>query len=167
MDWWREFIIFIAKTMKPDNYLELGSSVGTTLSAVLPFVKEKVVGVDIRQTIQNTDKIIFYQTTTDAFFDNPPDIRYDLIFIDADHRYKQAKKDFKHAAKLLKDNGLIIIHDTYPMDKSYLCEKECADSYKLAWEIRTKMNKKFEIVTLPFHPGISIIRKSKKQLNWT
>ena len=37
--------------------------------------------------------------------------KYDLIFIDASHEYKDVKKDFEIYSKMLNKKGIIILHD--------------------------------------------------------
>ena len=46
--------------------------------------------------------------------------------------------------------------------EKYLDKGYCGDSYKTAWHIRNNYKEKCEIVTIPFHPGLSIIKKSIK-----
>ena len=164
--WHSSLIMNIASAMHPVNYLELGTAAGTTITSVAHIISGKAVGVDRKNLMDSRNKIEFYHMSTDEFFNNPPPLTYDLIFIDADHKFEQAKKDFLNAVRFLNDNGIVVIHDTYPGNADYLNDDRCSDSYRLAWEIRTKMNRDFEIVTIPVHPGLSIIRKSGKQLSW-
>ena len=58
------------------------------------------------------------ETSERAYYDFfvREDIKIDLLFIDGDHSYEGVKKDFDLYSKLLKPNGLILIHDT---DSSY------------------------------------------------
>jgi len=37
---------------------------------------------------------------------------YDFVFIDGDHSYNGAKKDFENALKVIKPNGIIAFHDS-------------------------------------------------------
>ena len=57
-------------------------------------------------------------TTEDAFYNFfvKRDIKIDYLHIDADHTYEGCKRDFKLYSTLMKDNGIISIHDT---DKRY------------------------------------------------
>lgn len=57
------------------------------------------------------DVAMFHNKTTDNFFVDEPLNKYDIIFIDADHSYEGARKDFVNAQKHINENGLIIFHD--------------------------------------------------------
>jgi hypothetical protein len=51
--------------------------------------------------------------TSDEFF-MQNSIKYDVIFIDGLHLYEQAYKDVKSSLGILKENGIIIMHDCNP-----------------------------------------------------
>lgn len=50
------------------------------------------------------------QQVLDAAGDAP----FDLIMIDADHRYEGVKRDFELYAPLVAENGVIVLHDVLP-----------------------------------------------------
>lgn len=105
----------------------------------------------------------FYKMTTDEFFKRvekskviltpPPD----LIFIDADHRYEQARKDFYNSLLYLNSKGIIILHDTFPEKKENTTPSLCGTVWRLAEEIRSK--KELEIFTFPHFPGLSLVKR--------
>jgi predicted O-methyltransferase YrrM len=161
------FIENLASYIRPENYLELGVRCGKTFKKVSPLCS-KATGVDIANpqfVIPNNS--VYLETTTDEFFEKiSPDEKYDLIFIDADHSHEQSLKDFLNAEKHLIDDGFIILHDTYPFD-SYLFKPElCNDCYKTALYIKQNLYTRFEILTLPFNPGLTLVKKmpQNKQL---
>lgn len=43
--------------------------------------------------------------------------KFDLIFVDPFHEYKESRRDFSILIPLLKDNGILISHDCYPENK--------------------------------------------------
>ena len=43
--------------------------------------------------------------------DKKPTRRYDVIFIDGDHSYKQTKKDWENVEKIMSKNSLVFFHD--------------------------------------------------------
>ena len=96
---------------KPKNYLEIGvRDPNHNFNKIL--IKDKD-GVDPNwlEDPTNGNK---YQMGSDTFFDNLNDKKYDLIFIDGLHTYKQALKDINNAINHLSINGTILIHDCNP-----------------------------------------------------
>ena len=87
-----------------------------------------------------------------------------LGFIDGDHNYEQARKDFDNLAPFVVDNGWILLHDVYPPMEDYVDENRCGTVYKLRQEIEE--DKRFDCVTLPVGTamgvGILLVRKKPK-----
>lgn len=158
-----DFIAIIANIINPTIYVELGLYQGETLSKVLPHVG-KCFGVDIKtnehlENLENNykNKLIITYCKTNVFFETF-DAKIDMAFIDADHCFESALCDFNNVFNLLSDNGIIIIHDTDPIDNKYMDFGYCGDSYKLTplLEKRDDIN----IITLPLtEAGLSIIMK--------
>jgi len=162
-------IEYFASILRPDVYLELGVYKAETISKVSKFTKQ-AIGVDIIRP-QNTKGFTFYNMSTDVFFQkiDCKEITIpilDMVFIDAYHSHEQSLKDFDNVFKYVSEGGLIFLHDTYPANEALTSQGYCGDAYRTAWEIR--MDKKIccEIVTIPASPGMSIVRKSSKQLLW-
>ena len=65
-------------------------------------------------------------TTEEAFYNFfvKRDIKIDYLHIDADHTYEGCKRDFKLYSTIMRDNGIISIHDT---DKRYWDDFETYD----------------------------------------
>jgi len=163
-----EVVIHFATILRPDVYLELGLYKGETITQVGAFAKQ-TIGVDIHKP-SNVFQFTFFQMSTDTFFSKVKSGEIDLpaldmVFIDADHAYEQSLVDFHNTLGYVSDHGLIFLHDTYPRDESFTNPRYCGDSYKTAWYIRKEYSD-CEIVTIPCHPGLSIIRKSTSQLLW-
>ena len=53
--------------------------------------------------------------TSDQFF-KKNDEKFDCIFIDGLHEYKQVKKDIINSLKFLNDDGVVLLHDCLPND---------------------------------------------------
>jgi hypothetical protein len=88
-----------------------------------------------------------------------------LTFIDGDHCYGQAKKDFFNAANLTIDNGYILLHDTYPPSEKYLSpDSACGDVYRLRQELEA--DARFDTLTLTYgvamDVGLTICRVKPK-----
>lgn len=158
----------LAIEARPDVYVELGVAEGYTINKVVDYVG-KAIGVDSdnNSKLLLNKKIEFYNMTTDNFFEAMKNsLKIDMLFIDANHDYDQALKDFINFSSIVNENGLIMMHDTFPIDERHIIKGRCSDSWRVAVYIRKNFNKDFEIMTIPIHPGISIIRKANKQLIW-
>jgi len=153
------------------RYLELGIRKGFCFNVIAPLTIE-AYAVDTRnyfKYVKNNKNLVWNNTTTSNFLKNhDPKRKFDLVFIDADHSHKGSLNDFKLVLPLVNENGIILLHDTYPPNKEFTKPGYCSDTYKTAEYIRKNFNKECEISTLPFDYGISIVRKIKlgKQLMW-
>jgi hypothetical protein len=169
-----EIIFSIAKALtefKPYAvYLEMGVYTGETFNLVAPLFKEAwAVDADARMYdfIKNNANLKWYLQYTDDFILNLDSrAQFDMVFIDANHQHEQSLRDFTGIVPYVKENGLIILHDTYPPNKEFLSPSLCGDTYKTAWYIRQHFRDDFEIVTIPYCYGVSIVRKIKKQVLW-
>ncbi len=156
------FIANICKFWKPNVYLEYGLSNCLTTSAVAPFCK-KLIGVDVNHhsnmnTIPNLE---FYKMTTSDFKPilDSLNIKIDVAFIDACHNSKVVVQDFHDIFPHLSENGMIFLHDTYPVDSIYLKPSYCDDCYKTPNVIKYFYGSQIEILTLPIQPGLTCVRK--------
>jgi len=72
-------------------------------------------------------------TTKNAFYNYfvKKDIKIDFLHIDAGHSYEDVKQDFELYSTLVKDNGMISIHDT---DKKYQKELIITEDEKEYYE---------------------------------
>jgi hypothetical protein len=53
--------------------------------------------------------------TSDAFFEQlDPSQRFDLVFVDGLHTYKQTTRDIQNSFRHLQRGGLIVCHDVWP-----------------------------------------------------
>ena len=162
MDYY-DFMELVAYFLKPKVYVELGLYDGQTFSKMIPHATQ-CFGVDIKpnknlQQLENKypDKIKIIYDTTDNFFLTFNE-KIDIAFIDADHHFESALKDFENVLKLLNDDGIIFMHDTDPITNKYMDQQLCGDSYKIVplLEKRNDIN----IITIPITvAGLSIIMK--------
>jgi predicted O-methyltransferase YrrM len=166
IDMHTDVIEFFASKVNPNLYVELGLYKGETINRVAKHAKRSI-GVDLISGFSDKN-FEFFQMSTDDYLEilKKENLKIDMLFIDADHSYEQSLKDFDGYFEFVNDDGFIFMHDTYPISEKYLDKGYCGDSYKTAWHIRNNYKEKCEILTIPFHPGLSIIRKSTKQLFW-
>lgn len=154
-----DFIIQLIKSVNCKNYLELGIYDGDTLSRVSPFVN-RAIGVDIKDIRKNKSSGEFYLSNTDEFFKTFND-KMDVIFIDADHNVESVKRDFINSLNILNEFGIIILHDTDPIEKKLISPFYCGDSYKIIDWIRKEFPL-LNVFTLPIsEAGLTIINRSQ------
>jgi hypothetical protein len=158
-----ELITEIVKQLNCSTYLELGIYDGTNLINVSKYV-DRIISVDIKD-IRKQHVGEFHLKTTDEFFENFNEM-VDVVFIDADHNFESVKKDFKNALKILNEFGVIILHDTDPIELKYIDPGYCGDSYKMDGWVRENYPD-LDIMTLPIsEAGLTLIKRKKdKRIN--
>lgn len=155
-------LLFILKDFGAESYLALGIGNGGSFAMECFFMKETLknavevdnlaygsqIGqneIEILSMIENVRpfmgkdcNIQFYKDTTDEYFKQlSKTAKFDVIFIDADHSYEGAKKDYDNSLKHLSKEGLIIFHDI----NSEACPgiqrlwKEAKKEHKSNWEL--------------------------------
>jgi hypothetical protein len=105
---------------------------------------------------------LVYNCTSDVFFqmEKLHELKLAFSFIDGDHMYEQAVKDFLNVWKYTVDEGMIALHDTLPPNEKWTTENKCGTVYKLRRELE-KWDE-IDIFTFPhsaFEVGLSIVRK--------
>lgn len=106
------------KTKSIKSYLEIGVSEGATFNA-LSFDLKVAVDPHFKFDFESleTDHINFFQMTSDDYFINSSSSnKFDLIFLDGLHEYKQTTRDFLNVLVRSHDKSIIIIDDVYPYD---------------------------------------------------
>lgn len=123
----QEIIMDLMREFKLTTLLELGTQSGVTAKTLIDAV---VTGVDIsnKNAQYYTD---FFHGTTDRFFEINQK-RYDVIFIDASHKYEDVKKDFINS---MMHTDFIVMHDVWPDNLEYTKPEWCGTVYKLAYQI--------------------------------
>lgn len=110
------------------NYLEIGVFQGENIRKVKALHKD---GVDPGAEGYVVPEVN-YPITSDAFFDlikNNDDIKYDIIFIDGLHEYKQVLKDISNSLRHIREGGFILLHDCNPVS----FEAQLPDRQTIAW----------------------------------
>ena len=160
-----------AKWIKPNLYVEFGVREGPVLVTVAPFCK-KVHGIDINPInsgiCNKFNQLTPFQMTTDNYVDLlnkiDPKLIIDMAFIDAHHESTKVFKDFEGLFPYVIEDGFIFLHNTYPYDKCMTSPILCNDCYKVPDMIKNKYQDVCEIVTLPFNPGLTIVKKKIQKL---
>jgi predicted O-methyltransferase YrrM len=160
---------FFASWIKPERYLELGVRDGRCFTRIQPHCS-LAISVDMAPVpLSPAPNIEIHQMTTDAYLEyaRNENLQFDMVFIDADHSYEQSYQDFINVKDLVIEDGFIFFHDTYPYAEYMLDATMSHDCYKTPLQIKKQFTKQFEIVTLPFNPGVTICKKvASKDLPW-
>lgn len=169
-NWHEDFIVHLARIIRPKTYVELGLYQCSLFNKIEPFAST-LIGLDIKPEaeafMKQSSKTKFVLGTTDKFalkLRKSP-ISIDMLFIDADHSRKSVLNDFKNFFPFVVDQGIIILHDGYPKDSSYTRAGYCGDCYLAIQELTEKApSGGYEIMTIPVHPGLTICRKRVSHL---
>ena len=160
-----ELFRLIFQSMKPERYLELGVRWGGNLKELAPYCKQ-AVGVDFKigdLNVELPDNVRCVNKYTDEFFEKlKPGVMFDAVFIDADHSFEQSLKDFENVKDRVIEDGLIFFHDTYPCSEEYINPGSSGDVYRTVLYIKQNYIDEFEVMTLPFNPGVTIVKKMKR-----
>lgn len=149
-----------------ERYLELGIAKARCFNKVAPLFR-KSVAVDINpkadEYITGEKNYFFYKCTTDEFYNVCfKDLQFDLIFIDANHRYECVARDLMNSVEHLSEDGIIIVHDTFPPDKESM--NHCYDSWRLQEAFYS--DSKLQFINLPFYYGLFLVKKSNVKPWW-
>ena len=148
-----DLIEYLIGKYKYTDYLEIGCDQDELFSKIK--IKNKV-GVDPKSG-GNVRK------TSDEFFkDNKK--KFDIIFIDGLHTFKQVKNDILNSINCLKEGGIILVHDCMPDSLS----KQAVPRYRMIWNgdvwkaiVDLRQREDLEIFTCEMDQGIGIIKKEK------
>lgn len=171
----RQFLQLLATGMGATRYLELGTYQGGTIAAVAACLPPHGLAVGVDDRHAGVPGTTHYQMQTSEFLARHAATHapYDLVFIDADHQYAAVAHDFFGVLPLVRDQGVIVLHDTYPPDQAHTAVGYCADAWKFAVELRARSREpapsdaiQVEVCTLPIVPGYTIIRRCAAQVPW-
>ena len=159
----RESRIDIVKSIidkkKYNSYLEIGTFKDELFNKINCKYKvgvDPVSGGNVRKTSDD-----FFKTNSQKF---------DLIFIDGLHHYKQVKKDIINSLNALNDKGIILMHDCLPKDYYYQAVPRSqyvwnGDTWKAFLEFRVKDYVDSYCCYADQGIGVILKRKNKNKLN--
>jgi len=157
-----ELINLIIKNRGYKKYLEIG--VNTPAQPGYNWDNAKIElkhGVD-----PNVDTT--FKMTSDEFFAEHIDIKYDLVFVDGLHIFEQAHRDIINSLKWLKEGGAIVVHDCNPVEEITQRRKRASDVWHGdVWKAILKLrieSPDVKIYTVDTDEGCTIIQKGKQKL---
>lgn len=165
-----ELLIWFAKWIKPERYLELGIRDGRCFTQIAPHCKQAIAVDIIDPSFSLTNNMEYKQMDTNQYFNDLKDnnIEFDMVFIDADHSHEQSYADFLNVKDMVIKDGFIFFHDSYPCSEELIASHFCNDCYKTPIKIKEMFSEEWETITLPFSPGVTICKKiyNKNGLPW-
>ncbi len=139
------------------KYLEIGVDNNLVFNSI-PLKIENKFGVD-------PNKGGNFRMTSDEFFQKNNQLKFDVIFIDGLHEYKQCQKDCINSMQQLNKNGIIFFHDFLP--RSYFEEKLprkqsnwTGDVWKVAVELNNSKNVEFKIINIDHGIGVLKLKEN-------
>ena len=109
------------RALEPKLYVEIGVRNGDSLKLASP--RTKCIAIDksdVRSCVEPRPNLTLAVSTSDDFFAHKPNSDrcrgFDLAFIDGDHSFEQAARDFENLEVLAKPSSVIAIHDVIPLD---------------------------------------------------
>jgi hypothetical protein len=106
-------------------------------------------------------KALFTGSTDDYFSSISKKVRFDIIFIDANHDYDFVLRDFNNS--VIRCNKWILIHDLIPPSARYSKPSLCSDSFKILYYLLKETN--FEIYPMNSNFGLTLIKMPADQIN--
>lgn len=128
------------------SYLELG--IGNCINFNSIKSKNKM-SVDIVPNIA-----MFHGTTDEYFAQLPADVRFDIVFIDANHTYEYVVKDFNNSID--HANHWILLHDMFPPDEGAAHPALCGDAYKVLYHMLKYTN--FTVYPMINNYGFTLVK---------
>ena len=135
------------------TYLELGVRDNKTYNKVN--AKSKM-GVD-------TNGAAPFVGTTDEYFEQNPDKRYDIVFIDACHDKDFVLRDFNNSIRI--SNEWVVLHDMIPPTEFHTRQNRCSDSYRILYRMLTATD--FEVYTMNENMGLTFVRMPATEIQLT
>jgi hypothetical protein len=153
-----DIINYLIKLNHYTSYLEIGAGRPDTWREIVCETKH---GVDPNGTPT-------FRMTSDEFFTNHCEQKYDLIFVDGLHHADQAYRDFVNALEALTSEGVLVAHDCSPRN-----EKEqhvpqlrgikawTGDVWKAYIQLRQRSD--LEMYVVNTNNGVGIIRLGEQE----
>lgn len=153
-DWHADLVAGLVNA-RGGTYVEIGVRSGTTYNRAAPHATE-AHAVDIDRQPQVHAVGTFWQMPSDQFFTEWQGMA-DVVFIDGDHSYEQAARDFDNALDRLKPDGVIVLHDTWP------ATPDDPGTTGTVWQLAQELEQDpgLETFTVPVWPGVTLVQRSR------
>lgn len=161
-----ELLNFLIDILDYKTYLEIGVQ--------NPYNNFHKINVSNKIGVEPYPKATFtglLECDSDYFFtiNYSAKLKFDLIFIDGDHRYGQCVRDAMNSLEVLADGGTIVMHDINPTSEDMQADEMpsqtarwCGGAWKVFAEMRMTRPDLFMVSVLEDH-GCGIIQKSENE----
>ena len=171
---------------KAKNYLEIGVRKGACFLRIKASHKIAIdpsfkisIGRKLRYLIKNPWNVnnSYFEKTSDDFFRDEgqtlANARPDIVFIDGLHTYHQSLQDVLNSLAVLKEGGIILMHDCNPVTEAAAFAADSLeaikqlDNYQGVWNgdvwktivhLRS-LHKDLEVFVLNCDHGVGVVRK--------
>lgn len=114
-----EFLTELHQVLRPEIYLEIGVQFGNSLN--LAVYSRHAIGIDPQPQWAAGGNQVIFPMGSDEFFSNgfyqaPGPV--DFAFIDGDHHYEQALRDFYNVQRMCHAGAVIAFDDVLPYSQS-------------------------------------------------
>jgi len=146
-----------------ENYLELGAT------GRVDNPQHNYGHVDVlHKTSVDKKGCVDYRMTTDEFFKQlSADVKYNIIFIDAQHHKECVDRDIANSLEHLEPGGVIVVHDCNPLNSRATVETIAGgwngDVWKSIVELRCTRNH-LEIYTVDADWGCAVIQRGWQEM---
>jgi hypothetical protein len=127
------------------RYLEIGCDLDACFNAI---TCDEKVGVD---PVRGGNR----RMTSDDYFATKPD-KFDIIFIDGDHRHPQVYRDIGNSLECLAEGGTIVMHDCMPPALVYEGPGFCGTVWRAFAKFRERLD--LDGIVGEFDFGVGMIR---------
>ena len=154
------------------RYLEIGVNTGVLFLHVRAWRKTGVdpfAAVPLNKRLLHPNTLFrgrLLHTSSDEFFASlAPNERFDIVFVDGDHRFEQSLRDVEHALDHLVDDGVVLVHDCDPPTRQAASPDPrdaaggpwCGEVWKTIVTLRaTRSDLSVEVIDADF--GVGVIR---------
>jgi hypothetical protein len=161
--WHGPIIAAVAASYAKPTYIEIGVYRGDCLAEVAPACGQ-AHGVDVSfdRVVSDLGGARLWQMTSDAFFERYDGPRPDIVLVDGDHGYDQARRDTLNALEILADGGLLFMHDTWPVFRAATDRMICGGVYRVIEELHA--DERLEVATIRRWPGLSMVTRRGRAL---
>jgi len=147
-------INLICAVRRCEDYLEIGCRTNECFDAVIARNK---IGVD-------PERGGTHRSTSDQFFSECGDRKFDIIFIDGDHTYEQVRRDVINSLSHISIDGWIVLHDMFPRNwrEEHVPQFSpvwTGDVWKVGFELARSPDVEFKLLKIDH--GIGIVRVLK------